>query len=138
MQDRILGGLKVLIIDDDSFYRGLLRRIVQQFGNMTVEDIGAPDMAMPVIEHFKPDIVLCDIEMKPIDGIEVLRRIRENPATINLPVVMVTSHAQSDLVMAARRHRASGYLVKPVSLADIKSRMIAALAAHNVIRRSGP
>lgn len=136
MQDKILGGLKVLIIDDDAFYRSLLRKIVQQFGGMTIEDIGTPDMALPIIEHFKPDIVLCDIEMQPIDGIEVLRRIRASPFGANLPVLMVTSHSISDLVLAARRHHASGYLIKPVSLADLKSRMIAALAAHNVIRRA--
>lgn len=121
--------LKVLIVDDDQFYRGILKRLLFQAGVRMIAEAENGEAAITAIKRLKPDAVLCDIEMEPVDGIEVLRRIRSVDVRpiATTPIVMVTSHATSDLVKQAVQYQASGYLVKPVSLTDIQKRLTVAI-----------
>lgn len=129
MADLDYAKLKILIVDDDQFYRGILKRLLFQLGARMIAEAEHGEAAITSITRLKPDAVLCDIEMEPVNGIEVLRRIRavDIPAIASTPIIMVTSHATSDLVKQAVQFQASGYLVKPVSLTDIQKRLTLAI-----------
>ncbi len=134
MADIEFSKLKVLVVDDDQFYRGILKRLLFQAGVRMVAEAENGEAAISSITRLKPDAVLCDIEMEPVDGIEVLRRVRaiDIPAIATTPIIMVTSHATSDLVKQAVQFQASGYLVKPVSLTDIQKRLTVAIQTRPV------
>lgn len=129
MADIEFSKLKILIVDDDQFYRGILKRLLFQLGVRMIAEAENGEAAITSLLRLKPDAVLCDIEMEPVDGIEVLRRVRavDIPALANTPIIMVTSHATSTLVKQAVQLQASGYLVKPVSLTDIQARLTVAI-----------
>lgn len=129
MADIEFSKLKILIVDDDQFYRGILKRLLFQLGVRMIAEAENGEAAITSLLRLKPDAVLCDIEMEPVDGIEVLRRVRavDIPSLANTPIIMVTSHATSTLVKQAVQLQASGYLVKPVSLTDIQARLTVAI-----------
>lgn len=62
-----------------------------------------------------PLVILLDVKLPRVDGLEALRRLREHPVSRNLPVVMLTSSSQDRDVQAAYRHHANSYIVKPVN-----------------------
>lgn len=62
-----------------------------------------------------PLVILLDVKLPRVDGLEVLRRLREHPVSQNLPVVMLTSSSQDRDVQAAYQHHANSYIVKPVN-----------------------
>ncbi|MFV3128426.1 response regulator transcription factor [Niveispirillum sp. KHB5.9] len=135
MADVDFTKLKVLIVDDDQFYRGILKRLLLQVGVRMIAEAENGETALTSITRLKPDAVLCDIEMEPVNGIEVLRRVRtsDTPQVADTPIVMVTSHATSDLVKQAVENQASGYLVKPVSLTDIQKRLTVAVQTRRAV-----
>jgi two-component system response regulator len=69
-------------------------------------------------ESAPPSVVLLDIKLPKIDGLEVLRRIREHPRTTSQPVVLLTSSAEHSDVVEAYRHHANSYVVKPANFAQ--------------------
>lgn len=135
MADVDFAKLKVLIVDDDQFYRGILKRLLFQAGVRMIAEAENGEAAIAAINRLKPDAVLCDIEMEPVNGIEVLQRVRsiDIKQIATTPIVMVTSHATSDLVKQAVQYQASGYLVKPVSLTDIQKRLTVAIQTRSEV-----
>jgi two-component system chemotaxis response regulator CheY len=99
-------------------------------------------------DGFCPDIVLCDVNMEPMDGLTFLRKVRtsHDPARIALHVIMLTGATDAETVRSAVTLGISSYLVKPVSPARLAERLTAALqggpgqavlstAAPKVLRR---
>jgi two-component system chemotaxis response regulator CheY len=125
-----LADLQILVVDDDQFMRGLIEEILASFGISATMNADCGERGLHLVSTCMPDVVLCDIEMSPMSGIELLRRIRNHPdmklrAT---QVIMLTGHAHKALVDEARRLRANGYLVKPISPELLKARLDAAAA----------
>lgn len=79
-----------------------------------------------------PDMILCDVHMKPIDGIGFVARLRTMriEGLDQTPVIMPTADAQRDTVMSAREHDVKSYLVKPVDAAQLKSKLDVEIVAH--------
>jgi two-component system chemotaxis response regulator CheY len=133
-----LADLQILIVDDDPFMRGLIEEIVASFGISATMSADSGERGLHLVSTCSPDVVLCDIEMSPMSGIELLRRIRNHPdmklrAT---PVIMLTGHANKALVDEARRLRANGYLVKPISPELLNARLEAAAAEKSRVALS--
>lgn len=110
---------KLLIADDDPASRELLREILEAQGYQVVE---AEDgqAALNKIEEERPDLVLLDIQMPKLDGLGVVRQLRQSPRFTSLPVVAVTSYA-----MRGDREKALGagfdaYITKPIDAVRIR------------------
>jgi two-component system chemotaxis response regulator CheY len=128
-----LADLRILIVDDDQFMREMIKQIIHSFGVDTIEMADAGESGLDLVASFKPDVMLCDIEMSPMSGIELLRRVRRH-ADAKLretAVIMLTGHAEMRLVDQARQLRANGYLVKPVSPSQLNARLGAAAAQRS-------
>ena len=78
----------------------------------------------------KPDLVLMDIMMPEYDGFNGMSRMRENDETKDIPVLMVTAKEDSKAVMTALQHGAVGYIIKPLVIEDVLSRVRNILASH--------
>lgn len=102
-----------LVVDDNFYNVKLLEARLQVQGYLVATAFGGEE-ALAQIEAFNPQIVLLDVMMPGMDGYEVCRRIRQNPATAHLPVVMVTALDKPSDRDAAMAAGADGFLTKPV------------------------
>ncbi len=114
--------MKTLVVDDNIMNRESMQAIMKPFGQVRASSNGheALDFFKRAIEMGNPfDIVLLDIAMPEISGLEVLVQIRqiedENivPEKKQAKVLMVTSHSQKDLVIASKNSGCDGYIIKP-------------------------
>ena len=105
----------ILIVDDASFMRNVLKKIVMRTGNNVVGEAGNGDEAIEMYKKYRPDLVLLDIVMPPgkvaRDGIEALRGImKEDP---NAKVIMCSSMGQQALITEAIKSGAKDFITKP-------------------------
>lgn len=108
----MVGGKTILVCDDDALLVELLefRLVSRGFSVVIARDGGE---AMSAIERDAPDAVVLDAMMPVIDGYEVLRRLRGDPATAGIPVVMLTARKGEQDIMAGLELGADDYMVKP-------------------------
>jgi two-component system chemotaxis response regulator CheY len=119
----------ILIVDDQASTRDILTASLATYRNAVVLEATNGDEALRLVAERRPDVVLCDIQMQPVDGITFLKTIRGymDPAMRRTPVIMITGVATPDRVGAARLAGANGILVKPVSIPVLKARLDAVL-----------
>ena len=103
--------MRVLIVDDESLIRMDLRDIIESSGHEVVAEGTNGVEAIKLCKEYKPDIVLMDVKMPELDGIEAARQIGFHHEA---PVVLLTSYSQQDLIDKARESGVYGYLIKPV------------------------
>lgn len=103
--------MRVLIVDDESLIRMDLRDIIESSGHEVVAEGTNGVEAIKLCKEYKPDIVLMDVKMPELDGIEAARQIGFHHEA---PVVLLTSYSQQDLIDKARDSGVYGYLIKPV------------------------
>jgi CheY-like chemotaxis protein len=101
----------VLIVDDDLGTGRLLALLIQHIGHQAAF-VDNGHKALEYLEHHRPDLVIMDIMMPEIDGLEVLRRVREDPRTADLPVVMFSALNDPNFCQAVRERGANDYWVK--------------------------
>jgi len=102
----------IMMIDDNDFYLDTIMKIVQDAG---MKAVGISDGATALIklQYTKPKLIFLDYRMPGMDGIDTLRKIRSNPATKSIPVIMLTGSSSRDLVNNCMRAGASGFMIKP-------------------------
>ena len=103
--------MRVLIVDDESLIRIDLRDIIESCGHEVVAEGTNGVEALALCKKHKPDIILMDVKMPELDGIEAARQIGFHHEA---PVVLLTSYSQQDLIDKARDSGVYGYLIKPV------------------------
>ena len=109
---------KILVVDDSADIVEIMADLLEANG-YAVCTAGSGPEALAQIEREQPDLLLLDVMMPDMTGYEVCRKIRENPATVFLPVVMLTAFSQRDLVDRASQAGAMAYVVKPFNKADL-------------------
>ena len=103
--------VKVLIIEDDSF---ILDMYKIKFESLNFEVISASDgeMGLKILEKEKPDIILLDIIIPKIDGFNVLKMIKNNPALEKIPVILLTNLGQRENIEKGLELGAASYIIK--------------------------
>ena len=107
---------RVLVVDDELGPRESLRMLLKPGYDIETADNG--HVALETLERFRPDIVIMDIKMPEMDGLELLRRVKQTDATIE--VVMITAYASLETVKHALTHGAFEYLIKPFPRQDLE------------------
>jgi DNA-binding response OmpR family regulator len=111
---------KILVVEDDQDIRALLVDSLLDLGYDVVEAAdGGAGFQRAVAEP--PDIILLDVMMPVMDGFEVLGKLKSNPTTSSVPVIMVSARGQELDINTAMRTGAWGYLVKPWDFADLET-----------------
>jgi two-component system, chemotaxis family, chemotaxis protein CheY len=120
-----LSGIRVLVIDDNRFMRRLAHTILRGLGVGAVTEASDSDEALGAMSVSAPDIIVTDLTMSPIDGIEFVRLLRNGARQTNplLPVVLMTAHSQVDLICAARDAGVTEVLAKPISPSTLANRI---------------
>src|SRR6188474_3358795 len=107
---------KILVVDDELGPRESLRMLLKPAYQIHTADSGRAALAL--LPEVRPDIIILDIKMPEIDGLEVLRRVKRHDPTIE--VVMITAYASLETVKMALTHGAFEYLIKPFSRQDLE------------------
>ncbi|ODS32266.1 MAG: two-component response regulator [Candidatus Scalindua rubra] len=109
---------KILIIDDEVRAVMFLKRILERKGYEVITSFNG-EKALEVIKYEKLDIILLDIRMPGIDGIEVLRRVRK--FCKNVGIIMVTAINDKEVGIKALESGANGYITKPIDLNHLET-----------------
>jgi DNA-binding response OmpR family regulator len=112
----------VLIADDDADHRELLTLALHRFGHQVVEATDARS-AQSRLDEGGIDAVLLDVRMPGESGIELCRRLRDDPATAALPIMLVSADVNDRRIAAARAAGADDYLTKPFHRAELAARL---------------
>jgi CheY-like chemotaxis protein len=125
-------ALNLLLVDDNPRIRQLLRTILSQLDDVRVREASDGRAAIRACSGWKPDIAIVDCEMSPMGGLEFTEKVRAGatPARANLPIIMMTGHAEVQRVMRARRAGVSGFIVKPLSVGAVLGRLQRTLSAN--------
>ncbi len=103
--------MKILIADDEALIRIGLRSMLEQAGHQVVATATNGRAALELAQTAEPDLVILDIKMPEMDGLEAARHIMQKHP---VPIVMLTAYSQRELVEQAKGAAVFGYLVKPV------------------------
>lgn len=128
-----MGGVRVLVVDDDPLVRAGLRFILDDPPGIVVVGEAGDGSAVPdAVRECAPDVVLMDIRMPGVDGLEATRRIATDPALTDTKVVILTTFELDEYVFEALRTGASGFLVKDTEPVELL-RGIRAVAAGDAL-----
>jgi CheY-like chemotaxis protein len=121
-------GAKVLLVEDDRFLRRASEATLKKGGFAVTVAVDGEE-ALNLVPTVLPDLILLDLIMPKIQGFEVLRRLKGDPATRDIPVVVLSNLGQDGDVERALAAGAVGYLVKSnLSLADLLTKVTSILA----------
>jgi two-component system chemotaxis response regulator CheY len=128
-------GVKVLLVDDEPFMRKTIRAVLRAVAHFVVTEADDGDVALVTADRVKPDVVLCDITMPRMGGLRFVELLRQHPeeGMRDIPVIILTGHAEETTVIAASKFRINGYLVKPVSPKRLSDQLRNVLAIRQVI-----
>lgn len=106
---------RIVCIEDDAEMIELLRLMLSRQGYEVFGAVGG-QVGLVEVDRLQPDVVLLDLMMPGMDGWEVYRRLKDNPATCNIPVIMLTAKAKnSERIKALREAQVDDFIAKPFS-----------------------
>lgn len=126
-----MSELQVLIVDDSSVMRKIVERSLRQAGldPMVVFEAGSGVEALKVLSSQQVQLILSDINMPSMDGLEFLRQLRAQNLAQGVPVVMITTESSEEHVKQAIVSGAQAYIRKPFTAEQVKERVLPLLAA---------
>jgi DNA-binding response OmpR family regulator len=130
-------GTKVLIIDDSPTIVVALRKILQTAGYITFEALDAEKGIEAAIQN-KPDLIFLDIVLPGMNGFEALRKMRRDPRTQDIPIVMISGNEAATEQFYANRIGADDFMKKPFARSEVFARIERLLDIDNIPRRIPP
>jgi two-component system chemotaxis response regulator CheY len=123
--------IRTLIVDDSSVMRKIVERSLRQAGldPLVVYEAGSGTEGLDVLRSKQVDLILSDINMPSMDGLEFLRQIRAQDLAPGVPVVMITTESSEEHVKQAIHAGAQGYIRKPFTAEQVKERVLSLLRA---------
>lgn len=118
--------IRTLIVDDSSVMRKIVERSLRQAGlqTMVVFEAATGTEGLEVLKTRQVDLILSDINMPSMDGLEFLRQIRLKQLAVGVPVVMITTESSEEHVRQAIVSGAQGYIRKPFTADQVKERVL--------------
>ncbi|MBY3753790.1 response regulator [Azospirillum formosense] len=123
------GDFSVLVIEDESFTRMVLAKMLAALGFRSVHQAADGEAGLAAVQTHKPDLVVCDVEMQPMDGLGFLKALRTSPDARHraLPVVFMTNRADQSRMDEAAALGADTFIVKPATPESLKGTLGAKL-----------
>ena len=126
-----MSEIRTLIVDDSSVMRKIVERALRQAGldPLVVLEAGSGTEGIDLLKAKQVDLILSDINMPSMDGLEFLRQIRLQNLAPGVPVVMITTESSEEHVKQAILAGARGYIRKPFTAEQVKERVLPLLSA---------
>lgn len=117
--------LNILIVEDNHHMRLLIAEILRSLGVRNIHDASDGAEALQLMRRLEIDVVLTDLTMSPLDGLDFVRLLRNAPDSPNqmTPVIMITGHSTQTRVREARDVGVDEFLVKPITARGLLSRL---------------
>jgi excisionase family DNA binding protein len=113
-------GLKILIVDDDEQILKIFKEeLTQAIGGALIQIASSGIKALISVGRFRPDVILLDINLPEVDGIEVCRRIKEDPSTSHIKIIAITGYKDYKIKSGAMAAGANDFMEKPINAARI-------------------
>jgi two-component system sensor histidine kinase/response regulator len=116
---------KILVVDDNPKNRAICEEIFQDDYDLVNAEDGLT--ALRLVRELQPDVVLLDVMMPGLNGYEVCQRMKTDPATRHIPVIIVSAKGQTNEIIEGFDRRADDYIVKPFVNSELRARVTAAL-----------
>jgi DNA-binding response OmpR family regulator len=122
---------RVLVVEDEQDIAELIKHTLERRGDTSVDIVNAGDAALKAVGDQEPDLIVLDLNLPVLSGIEVCRILRARPATAHLPIIMLTARSSEADRVTGLDVGADDYITKPFSLRELSARVRA------VLRRGG-
>ena len=106
-------SVSLLLIDDDTSFLQVLSRILRDYPNQRFASSGADGFRL--VREARPDLILLDIDMPELDGLEFCRQLKADPEFADVPVIFITSSRETPIAVAGFHVGANDYVTKPVN-----------------------
>jgi len=108
-----MGGEKILLVEDNAVNRDLTQFLLESQGYQ-VREAATAEEAFEILKTERPHLIVMDIQLPGMDGLEATKKLKRNPATRDIPVVAVTSYAMKGDRESATAAGCVGYITKPI------------------------
>jgi two-component system cell cycle response regulator DivK len=119
----------ILLVEDNEDNQEIYRIILTHHGYHVLQAFDG-EAGVALARTHAPDLILMDLTMPVLDGIEATRMLKVDPATSAIPIIVLTAHTQHEDVAAAEEAGCDAYLAKPVEPAKVAAEVRRVLAAH--------
>jgi two-component system, OmpR family, alkaline phosphatase synthesis response regulator PhoP len=130
--DQPLPPSKILVVDDNVQNRELLEAYMEELEGVVTIAASDGRQALALVESEKPDLILLDIMMPKMSGYEVCKKLKSDPATRDIPVIMVTALHETGDIERAVEVGTNDFITKPVNRLDLLTRVKTLLRVRHV------
>src|SRR5882724_4078012 len=117
----------VLIVEDEQDIAGLIKHTLERGGDAEAQIVGSGDAALAAVAARVPDLIILDLNLPVISGLDVCRILRARADVPRVPIIMLTARTTEDDRVAGLEQGADDYLTKPFSLRELSARVRAVL-----------
>jgi two-component system, OmpR family, alkaline phosphatase synthesis response regulator PhoP len=118
---------RVLIVEDENDIAGLIKHALERSGGAEAEIVGSGDAALKAVSAHPPDLIILDLNLPVLGGLEVCRLLRARSDAKHLPIIMLTAKSSESDRVAGLELGADDYVTKPFSLRELNARVSAVL-----------
>jgi DNA-binding response OmpR family regulator len=129
--------MTIVLVDDDGTTLAIQKRYTKKFCGVEPMAFTDSEKAAAYLKRNKADLIVVDYSMPKLNGIELVRALRDGSANQTTPIVMVTSSAFESLKGKAMLAGAQDFLTKPVSAQDFQTRVLSLAGAHSESAQAG-
>ncbi|MCP4429474.1 MAG: chemotaxis protein CheY [Gammaproteobacteria bacterium] len=115
--------MKILIVDDFSTMRRIIKNLLRDLGFNNTSEADDGQTALPMLKSGKFDFLVTDWNMPGMDGLTLLKEVREDSDLSSMPVLMVTAEAKREQIVVAAEAGVNGYVVKPFTAITLKEKI---------------
>ncbi|MCP4272387.1 MAG: chemotaxis protein CheY [Gammaproteobacteria bacterium] len=116
-------NMKILIVDDFSTMRRIIKNLLRDLGFTNTSEADDGLTALPMLQQGNFDFLVTDWNMPGMEGIELLKKVREDEELNSLPVLLVTAEAKKEQIVEAAQAGVNGYIVKPFTSGTLKEKI---------------
>jgi CheY-like chemotaxis protein len=124
---------RVLIVEDDPYVRELEKALFER-ADYTVFDAGEAIRGITIAVEEKPDVIVLDLQLPKIDGLQAAQILKNHPKTKNIPCIIVTASATDDQLEEIKSSDACGYVIKPINTRTFVEQVIALTGNAKFVR----
>ncbi len=123
MEVKLDPNMKILIVDDFSTMRRIIKNLLRDLGFTNTSEADDGLTALPMLQQGNFDFLVTDWNMPGMEGIELLKKVREDDELNSLPVLLVTAEAKKEQIVEAAQAGVNGYIVKPFTSGTLKEKI---------------